>query len=249
MQDYVRQGRLSGDNSSRLAGVKGHFFHKYLLSFPESSYGKHHPKSPEPPRLNLFLMQIATTVRFDTTGKVLTSRITGRTRKTLTIGSRGKTMKIAWTRMKGVCLLLGLAMAGQGRSFAADINTVGLAAFVESSSGTTAGTATANPFKDESASTPAKAVSVEPAVPATSSPCLSEGIGNCADYFAGAPGRIWFRGEFLYYWPTGSHLPPMVETLTGQTGTTLPTVFGDRTVGDGSHEGYRTDIGMWLDCQ
>ncbi len=28
----------------------------------------------------------------------------------------------------------------------------------------------------------------------------------------------------------------------------LSTVFGDRTVGDGNHDGYRMDFGMWLDC-
>ena len=41
-------------------------------------------------------------------------------------------MKIAWTRMKGVCLLLlGLATAGGGRSFAADINTQNFAVLAE----------------------------------------------------------------------------------------------------------------------
>ena len=28
----------------------------------------------------------------------------------------------------------------------------------------------------------------------------------------------------------------------------ISTVFGDRTVGDGNHDGYRMDFGMWLDC-
>ena len=89
-------------------------------------------------------------------------------------------MKIAWTRMKGVCLLLlGLATTGGGRSFAADINTQNFATLADSSSATTAGTAAASPFKDESAGTPAKAVPVEPAIRSTAvrcSPSCAAGI-------------------------------------------------------------------------
>ena len=81
-------------------------------------------------------------------------------------------MKITWTSLKGVCLLLlGLATAGGGRSFAADINTLNFATLAESSSAATAGQAVASPFKDESAATPGKAVPVEPAIAADSAPC------------------------------------------------------------------------------
>ena len=27
------------------------------------------------------------------------------------------------------------------------------------------------------------------------------------------------------------------------------TIFGDQEIGDGDHDGYRTAMGMWLDCQ
>ena len=166
-------------------------------------------------------------------------------------------MKIAWTRVKGVCLLLlGLATAGGGRSFAADINTQNFAVLAETSSATTAGTTAASPFKDESASTPAKAVAAEPAAPIYSPSCAAGCAPSCGagfacdnDNFCGAPGRFWFRGEYLHWWTSGAHLPPMVSTFTGPNGTTPETLFGDREIRDGDHEGYRINPGMWLDCE
>ena len=192
-------------------------------------------------------------------------------------------MKIALTRMKGVCLLLlGLATTGGGRSFAADITTLNFTTFVESSSATTTGTpiatttattasqAAASPFQDESAVAPGKAVLVEPPLPpdspscpiGCSAPCVPccppmcpvcpvcpPGIACDSDNFAGAPGRFWFSGEYLNWWTTGAHLPPMVSTLTGPNGNIPQTVYGDRDVSEGDHEGYRMNLGMWLDCQ
>lgn len=42
----------------------------------------------------------------------------------------------------------------------------------------------------------------------------------------------------------------MVSTVTNldNPSGSLQTVFGDREVRDGTHEGYRIDLGMWLDC-
>jgi hypothetical protein len=158
-------------------------------------------------------------------------------------------MKITWTSLKGVCLLLlGLATTDGGRSFAADINLTNFSAFAESSSATTAGTAVANPFKDESVGPSAKAVP-EPAVPAGVPSCIP-GIALCNNDnfdFAGAPGRFWFRGEYLHWWTSGAHLPPLVSTLT-DSGSVPETLFGDQTVYNGNHDGYRVDFGMWLDC-
>ncbi len=165
-------------------------------------------------------------------------------------------MKIAWTRMKGVCLLLlGLATTGGGRSFAADINTQNFATLAESSSATT-GTAAASPFKDETAGTSAKVVPVEPAIPIYTPSCPGGCSPSCAagfacdnDNFCGAPGRFWFRGEYLHWWTSGANLPPMVSTLGGPNGTTASTLFGGQEIRNGDHEGYRTDFGMWLDCE
>ncbi len=166
-------------------------------------------------------------------------------------------MKIAWTRMKGVCLLLlGLATTGGGRSFAADINTQNFSTLAESSSVTSGGTTTVSPFKDESAGTSAKSVVVESALPNYSESCPAGCSPSCAagfacdnDNFCGAPGRFWFRGEYLHWWTSGAHLPPMVSTLTGANGTVPETIFGNQEIGDGDHDGYRTAMGMWLDCQ
>ena len=144
-------------------------------------------------------------------------------------------MKIAWTRMKGVCLLLlGLATTGGGRSFAADINTQNFATLAESSSATTAGTAAASPFKDESAGTSAKVVPVEPAIPITRS-CRGVRLHAARDLHVttttswAAPGRFWFRGEYLHWWTSGATLPPMVSTLGGPNRHyCFETLFGDQ---------------------
>jgi len=156
-------------------------------------------------------------------------------------------MKIHSTSLKGVgLLLLGLATAGVGRTLAADIDSLNLVSFAESSSTNTVGTAVASPFKEEPASTPVKAIAAEPAV-AMDSPSYAAGDMSGYDSFSGAPGKIWFRGEYLHWWTSGAHLPPMVSTLTGAG---VPeTVFGDQTVYNGNHDGYRVAFGMWLDCQ
>jgi len=164
-------------------------------------------------------------------------------------------MKINWTSLKGVgLLLLGLATFG-GRSLAADLDSLNLVAFTESSSTSGVGTAVASPFKDESVSPPAKAVAAEPptAVPAESpmetiSPSYTPEMTSPYDGFIGVPGRIWFRGEYLHWWTTGAHLPPLVSTVDANTGTIPETIFGDQTVYDGNHDGYRVALGMWLDC-
>ena len=165
-------------------------------------------------------------------------------------------MKIAWNKMRGVgLLLLGLATAGGGRSFAADINTESFAVLAGSSSATAAGTAVASPFKDESASAPAKVVAVEPAIPSGSACCPVECSPSCATgilcdngCYSGAPGRVWFNGEYLHWWTSGAHLPPMVSTLTGPQETVPVTLFGGDEIRNGDHDGYRMDFGMWLDC-
>jgi hypothetical protein len=156
-------------------------------------------------------------------------------------------MKIAWTRLKGACLLLlGLATAGGGRGFAADIDTQSFAKLAETSSATTAGKAAASPFKDESAATPAKAVPAEPGASPSSSPSPVAGIPVNNDSFAGAPGQFWFRGEYLCWWTSGAHLPMTVATQDTTTGV-FSNLYGDRDIRSGTHEGYRINLGAWLD--
>ena len=68
------------------------------------------------------------------------------------------------------------------------------------------------------------------------------------DCFCGVPGQYWFTGEYLNWQTSGAHLPPMVSALTGPNEDIPVTLFGDRDIRDGNHEGYRMDFGMWLDC-
>ncbi len=158
-------------------------------------------------------------------------------------------MKIAWTHMKGACLLLlGMATTAGGRSFAADINMLSFATPSDTSATATVGVAETSPFKDESAAAPAKAVPVEPATVATAPQSTTE-VACCSDAFSGAPGRYWFSGQYIFWQTPGQHLPPLVSTLGGPTGTTPLTLYGDRDVQDGDHDGYRLNVGMWLDCK
>ena len=141
-------------------------------------------------------------------------------------------MKIAWTRINGICLLLlGLAMTGGRQTFAEDFNP--------------------QYFDNPAESTMPTAGPIEPAVPPAAS-VDNSGVATCvANDFGGVPGRIWFRGEYLNWWTSGAHLPAMVSTLDPTNPaptTTLSTLFGDREIRDGSHEGYRMDFGGWLDC-
>jgi hypothetical protein len=148
--------------------------------------------------------------------------------------------------MKGVCLLLlGLTAAAGSRIFAADIETASFARLVESSTSATVGTAEATPFKEESGDTTVKAIAVDPTVPATGMTTMVASDPN--DNFAGAPGRVWFHGDYVHWWTSGAHLPPMISTLTGATATVPATVFGDETVYGGNHDGYRVAMGAWID--
>ena len=63
---------------------------------------------------------------------------------------------------------------------------------------------------------------------------------------ASSQGRVWFRGEYVHWWTSGANLPPLVSTLTGPTGTVPETLFGNQTIYDGDHDGYRMSLGYWL---
>ncbi len=163
-------------------------------------------------------------------------------------------MKIAGNTIKRVCLLfLGLSIMAGGRCVAADISLTSLAMFADSSSTSTVGTAVASPFRDESTTAPAKevapagkAVAAEPGMSEWCTPsCVA---GNCCDCdnFVGAPGRIWVTGQYLSWWTSGAHLPPMASTVDANGNPV--TLFGDQDIGNGQHEGYRVACGTWLDC-
>jgi hypothetical protein len=160
-------------------------------------------------------------------------------------------MRIAWTTLNGAGLLgLTVATLLGNRAFAEDIDVQSFAVLDPSSTSDTVGTAIASPFKDESAAAPA---TTGPAQGPGTQPCPPAVAANSAcdmDDFVGAPGRFWFRGEYLHWWTTGAHLPPLVSTVDANNpaAETLTTIFGDRDVNDGSHEGYRVNLGMWLDC-
>jgi hypothetical protein len=159
-------------------------------------------------------------------------------------------MNIGWTRMKGVCLLLlagtmysWSATAGVSRGFAADINTVSFARLLESSTSATPGVAETTPFKEEPIGPVPKVAAFDPSV---SSSMPAAAAADPCDNFCGAPGQVWFHGDYVHWWTSGAHLPSMVQTLTGSASNIPATVFGDETVYGGNHDGYRANFGAWL---
>lgn len=69
------------------------------------------------------------------------------------------------------------------------------------------------------------------------------------------PGRFWVRSDYLVWWTSGMHLPPLVTTSPQGTSFSqagvLPdatVLFGDQTVNAGGRSGFRTTLGMWLDA-
>jgi hypothetical protein len=157
-------------------------------------------------------------------------------------------MNIAWTRLKGVgLLLLGLATVGTARSHAADINTDGLGRLADTS--TAVGVAETSPFKDEPSGT--KSIVAQPATTLPGVAMSSAPAMPACDFddYAGAPGRVWFRGEYVHWWTNGAHLPPLVSTVTDLANPvgSLATVYGGREVEDGDRSAYYMDLGMWLD--
>ena len=56
------------------------------------------------------------------------------------------------------------------------------------------------------------------------------------------------RADYLMWWTSGMTLPPLVTT--GTTANPTSTVlFGNDVVNDGGRSGFRTTVGMWLDCR
>ena len=69
----------------------------------------------------------------------------------------------------------------------------------------------------------------------------------------GLPGKFWVRTEYLYWYTSGMHLPPLVTTgpspdqpgYIGSPGTVV--LFGDSRVNGFGRSGGRVTAGMWLD--
>jgi hypothetical protein len=84
-----------------------------------------------------------------------------------------------------------------------------------------------------------------------------EGLDCCGLPLCGPPGRFWLRADYLLWWTNGMRLPPLVTTspagtqvdragVLGYPNTSI--LFGNTTVGDDGRSGFRTTLGMWLDC-
>jgi hypothetical protein len=160
-------------------------------------------------------------------------------------------MKTFWNL--GVCLLLlGIVAAGSARGQAADIQLAAFNKMATTSASASAGEASTGPFQEEvsvSKAPVSKGISSTLQMPEDTfaSPCCTE--ATCDDQsfgFLQDPNRFWFQGEYMLWWTNGAHLPPMVSTQDAIGN--LVTVFGDRTIRDGDHDGYRIGMGMWLDC-
>ena len=155
-------------------------------------------------------------------------------------------MNTVWNLGKGAgLLLLGLILMEGARVHAGDIQLAGFDKFTTSSTSASAGEATAGPFQEEAPVSKGIASTLQVPEDTFSPPCYTE-MPCGDDCFMGAPGRFWFQGEYMLWWTNGAHLPAMVSTQTANGA--LETVFGDRTIRDGDHDGYRIDMGMWLDC-
>jgi hypothetical protein len=88
--------------------------------------------------------------------------------------------------------------------------------------------------------------------------CTFEGVPLCSP-----PGRFWIRSDWLMWWTSGAHLPPLVTTspypqtsvqqagVLGPDGTTAGTnttiVLGNSDVYQRGTAGVRIVIGGWLD--
>jgi hypothetical protein len=150
----------------------------------------------------------------------------------------------------GACLLLGLTILGGSGGFAADIQCASFDSLATSSSVAGADGASTGPFVEEwpvtSAAGPALGQENIYAPPCCTDTACGGGRGD--DCFMGAPGRFWFQGDYMHWWTSGAHVPPVVVTTQTAGGPPFTTLFGDQDVGAGNHDGYRIGLGMWLDC-
>ena len=83
--------------------------------------------------------------------------------------------------------------------------------------------------------------------------CGHGSCSRCCHGYCGPAGCIWVRGEYLYWFTEGMHVPPLVTTgpslsqpgYIGSPGTTI--LFGGNQVDGAGRSGGRITFGTWLD--
>lgn len=65
-------------------------------------------------------------------------------------------------------------------------------------------------------------------------------------------GRFWFRGDYLYWWTSGSRLPPLVTTNPTDVAPAVwgqsTALFGNERVHWHGRSAFRLTMGYWLAC-
>ena len=176
-------------------------------------------------------------------------------------------MNKSWARWIRVGLmLLGIAAFGHTLALADDNDhdTVNSAASVSMAfASDSSDTAEAPPSPTKPAPRPRRRRTPAAAPAGTPQVNVPEVADAAAAEAKGRPGDLWFQADYLHYWTTGAHLPAMVSTapydvVTNSRSLPVPaaeallgisqqTLFGDKYVEVGGHEGYRIDTGVWLE--
>jgi hypothetical protein len=81
-------------------------------------------------------------------------------------------------------------------------------------------------------------------------PCDSCGGGGCGSCGSGCGVGFWIRADYMLWWEKDSFLPPLATTGAntseiGAPGTEV--LFGGGQVDDNPLDGYRFEVGAWLD--
>ncbi len=77
-------------------------------------------------------------------------------------------------------------------------------------------------------------------------------VSGCCEplCLTGPRGFVWARGEFLQWWSKGMDTPALVTDgptgIRGEAGTSVR--FGDETLLEQAHSGFRVRLGTWFDC-
>ena len=87
-------------------------------------------------------------------------------------------------------------------------------------------------------------------------PCYDDECSFCEVPLCSPPGRFWIRADWLMWWTSPVHLPPLVTTspqgtLQEEAGVlgfpNTEVLFGDSFINDGGRSGVRITVGGWLD--
>jgi hypothetical protein len=81
-------------------------------------------------------------------------------------------------------------------------------------------------------------------------PCDGRGGMFCGTRYCAPANQRWVRADFLAWWTSGQHLPPLVTTGGNGTLDNSNIAFGNSTVNWEGQSGWRITAGRWLDrCQ